>query len=1548
MFKSNNSVSAKNKKYTQSIEKVLLSFESLEEWADYIAFLSRLQKVITTYIDLESFFVPEAQQVSYRLSLCLSSTLPNGVHQKALNIYELIIDKLSIDQINVEINIWLPGLLPLFSYSSISLKPQQISLFQSLIINKLNSDSLSRLTKPIILSLLSGLEDENSEIFQDVLNLLNAFKIKLNNDSKLWQCMFLCVISNPERRVGALQWCDRYLPQFTNTKEDWLSKEAELCLKPEAGLLIRMFAIAIKDSDTLITRGFLDLLLTRLPLDSKIFDSTISPKDKQLLIMSCCYVLGKDMSLNRRVWNYFLGPETENLRQEYFRNNALELLSKGLIELISSSSTEHKLRALDISFYLVMDKWEINQELTSKLFSPYLNVCYQEAGLTKNSLRFFEEVESSYVWKEIINIILNDEYEKLDFVFKNFNLSEDEKSGFFALMGIACLLSEDLDERKLETVDSLFTLIPKKSLPSTRLDQSLSKIDIVDSWKNSEYYKEEELVSYIMTTLMSVYSSHFDMVHGTKIGTLLIKFFDVIESSEIKSECTSLLLHNWTDQPKSSIPISLDRLKIFNHVSKYVNDQDKDRFLNHSLTNLWASVISPSSTNFQPEVVKCLFDLRFTFPIHKLTGAILELFVDLSVNQKITAFETIWNYSSNLEEANQVLERQFQLIMDDVGDEDGNNDLVNESVSTLVTRLVDDNFSRLVNLVLSPMINNGFETSSPLENISDLNFHIYCLDILIRLLSLGGKPFKNHLANVQFSQKENMSYKVYLITVLNQSLKAHTNNELLDKSIYLSLRLYSKLITGYEKNFSHLFNELLDDSINYINLQLNISSAESTIAEYFQTILHFLQFGSKSYLLHVKEQEKEPVIIKLIHLGIEKCDSPLLLEKCMALMRKSVHVFGESVFSILLALNDSLILKINNLFDKLIRLDDTENIESSLFVLFDGLESLLTITHGHLVRPHMKDKLDKSVPDQGFLNNVMQGVFQIESPSARTNEQDKLYSTLIAFHDAAKVSFKVWNWADSKGATERSLKHVAFNLKLKSRKILQTLIDLERQETVNSIVTSDLSTALKLLSILDGGRSQLTLPYLFNYIKFKCNSMVNDNYRSYIESDVDVTKLSTFLLAFYEFMDLDIILDVWSQTIEFLETIYSNASQFESILPDILRLCKILAVKTNRVKNIKNKNALGDSFTRLFSQYLDTHSEAKEEEVVKVILEFISSFDDIYHDLDKTATAINLCITFIKKNNLKLESISELLLAIGETHITRNWKSITNDYFNDSDFFVKCNNSNWRKIISLWITNDRSKFDEKVSKLLPTSTTSPGALFSWNESSEIEIKVNNLKRVSFLILVQPKDYFVNNLKDIFEKIDGLLDSKNCPTSIRIEITTLIRAIVLKVSDVHLLPHWPMINHELLTIFEKILNYKSPKELQSIPQDYLRLILFGSKLLDELLLIGPDEFNLNSWLFVNIDNFENKQDSISIIDKISLNYDFTFLKNEAFKLNNGGDGFTKDDESKEPLLKGIKEINSITQLRLFFDSLSMIQYERTYSLLPVNHETCIDDIFNDLQ
>lgn len=1638
----------KNKKYEQLVGKTLALFESLEEWADYIAFLSKLQKVLQSFTnsdeqegDEQLFFVPHAKEVSYRLALCLSPTLPNGVHQKTLNIYEFILENLNPQQLNLDVSIWLPGLLPLFSYSSIQIKPQQIKILKSLIVDKLTRATLANLIKPLVLWFLSGMEDTNSEVFNDVHSLMVAFKSKLQDDSHFWHCIFLCIINTPERRIGALHWCERNLPEFTNTKDEQgnplYSQEAQLCMKPEAGLLVRAFAIVIGSSslsDILVTRGFFDLLLSRVPLDSSIFDNKVTPKDKDLLIMSCCKItLNKDVSLNRRVLNYFLGPDIESdseTRRKYFKQNAKDSLSRGLVKLGTSESKKDQFDALKMSFYLIMDKWEINYELTPELFSPFLYHCFakrHDEEIMKTAMNFFDETESTYIWNEVFKLIVLNEssnYDVFEFIIKHFHLNEDENVDKFASLVLSCLLADvEITNQKLELIEIMFGYIQKEKLDDISKGTQLSRPQLFESitkWTKQEInhdldslpFSLHELSPYIFKQLETLYlnnSSNFTL--GTRIGNLLIQLFDAVESDDVKQNISEKLVSQWlkdtsTQLNTKDISVALSQVNMLNHLSKFISVLQKEKCLKYILTSLWQAVVSSNPANFQVEAVKSIFELKFTFSMNKIEAGILELFLKLPITKQVSAFETLYIHTAGINEAENVLSRLFQLILDKSGSNEGQQ---SEVVLDLIHGLISNNKpQRILNLCFNPLtkygvMENGHFKFKPGD---DCDQYAYDLKQVWSLLNFDLKSIRHHVSSDQFvvpdvtNEHEHslqISYKRYLILLLKENLGLISIADAFKYSqdeyrviADLSLNIYMKLITGNEKTFEMLFDELLIDAFNHISAHDKNIVSESTIGNFLQCIFHFLDQASgsnaKLNLLHVHEQDKGPVLVNLIQVGVTQCQSPNLLEKYMNLIIKAAYLFGDSIFSILLTLTETIVLKVNSLFDRFINWENftsNEKFDDSMIILFDGLENFLTVCHGYLMHSNAKvqiqSQMNKDSTNNGFLNSVMLGVFQIESPSTKDTEQNKHYSTLIAFHDATKVSFKIWDWADSKTNipdnvttySDRSLTFISYKLKFRTKTFLDLLIELERQEIVNTLITShiQLSSVLKVLNILDNGRSQVTLPYLFNYIKMKFNpqSFLDTN-KTYVESSVDTNELSNFIVAFYDFMDSDTIFDTWNQTLEFLEIITSQISHFEAIVPGALQICKVMSIKTNNSRNrdyLKNKKLLSDSFTKLFNQYINHHSFTKlkaidaddgviyDQQFIDTLRELIPVLDEIYRDSEKTNQTVgfiinNAIVTQSKKKQPHLnDTLLQLLLLIGQHYPVRIWKSTVTDLFNDGNFFTTstCSNPKWMEIVHIWIENDKDKFDDKIAKLAPSSTNSPaGTLFNWNEDSEIEAKINILKQLTYITLVQPHDYFANYINLIFDKVNQLLSLSTCPTLIRIEISTLLRAIVLKISDIHLTSHWALIIHELQLVFNSISHPpKSTKELTSIPADSLQLILFASKLLDELLIINPDGFNLSSWLFISVD-FENRTTQTNlVIDCISYNNDFTFLKNDAIKLNHGD----LMDDHLSPLLDGVRQISLITQLRLFFDSLSMIHYERTYSLKPVNYSACQGDIIHDL-
>lgn len=179
--------------------------------------------------------------------------------------------------------------------------------------------------KSVILALLPGLEDETSEDFDRTLKILEKFKVVIRppncrdltstdstGDDFFWQCFFLATITGQSRRPGALAYLIRRLPRLGHpvtqevnpnkaqeTEADVLSSElSNLVTSPEPGLLLRCFAAGLGDEQLLIQRGFLDLLVTHLPLHSKVLQKRVKSDDLELLLRAAaCVVIRRDMSL---------------------------------------------------------------------------------------------------------------------------------------------------------------------------------------------------------------------------------------------------------------------------------------------------------------------------------------------------------------------------------------------------------------------------------------------------------------------------------------------------------------------------------------------------------------------------------------------------------------------------------------------------------------------------------------------------------------------------------------------------------------------------------------------------------------------------------------------------------------------------------------------------------------------------------------------------------------------------------------------------------------------------------------------------------------------------------------------------------------------------------------------------------------------------------------------------------------------------------------------------------------------------------------------------
>ncbi|KAI0361079.1 hypothetical protein OH77DRAFT_1391372 [Trametes cingulata] len=396
----------KYKKYTQQVEKCLNSFESVHEWADFIAFLKQLLKTLQSYQQFKE--IPRKLVVAKRLSQCLNPALPNGVHQRALDVYSHIFAVLGSEGLQRDLALWSSGLFPFFEYASTAVKPTVLNLFDTHYLPL--QAGLRPVMKSFILALLPGLEEETGEYFDKVLALLDRLAGTISQ-SFFFQNIWLVMLTTPPARGTALTYLSRRLPPF-KAEEDITPIVGD-----DIGLMIRAFSAALEDDDLLVRRAALDILLQSLRIDGVAVKKAQADDRAILMRAATSVVLRRDLALNRRLYMWLLGPaETTQAQVEYYKTHSLELLRSTLKDEMSSPSQEYSQSRPFKVFISLLDKYEIGLPLTEVLVYDAFKSLRKllesgpDAGddLSMTGSTLYEAVEQRALWSRLLSAVLAD------------------------------------------------------------------------------------------------------------------------------------------------------------------------------------------------------------------------------------------------------------------------------------------------------------------------------------------------------------------------------------------------------------------------------------------------------------------------------------------------------------------------------------------------------------------------------------------------------------------------------------------------------------------------------------------------------------------------------------------------------------------------------------------------------------------------------------------------------------------------------------------------------------------------------------------------------------------------------------------------------------------------------------------------------------------------------------------------------------------------------------------------------------------------------------
>lgn len=312
----------------------------------------------------------------------------------------------------------------------------------------------------------------------------------------------------------------------------------------------------------------------------------------------------------------------------------------------------------------------------------------------------------------------------------------------------------------------------------------------------------------------------------------------------------------------------------------------------------------------------------------------------------------------------------------------------------------------------------------------------------------------------------------------------------------------------------------------------------------------------------------------------------------------------------------------------------------------------------------------------------------------------------------------------------------------------------------------------------------------------------------------------------------------------------------------------------------------------------------------------------------------------------------------------KTWKKDIGDSFNDNRFFgmnLDLVKDGWLPLLKQWVLTDKERMPEIVARI--SAPTTAGIVFGVGATSarlEADRKTQlNLRRIATLVLAAADDGFVAELPTIFDKVVELLSSTSIssPSSTtRADVYMVIRALALKTSPIHLAMTWPVVNGEIHAAISSVV---APDHSAASDMYLNSGILQACKLLDLLICVAPDDFQLHEWLFIT-DTIEavyrsSTYQPIALADELSeelgsfSTHGALQTDTEAHVAASGphrrpllGPGGINDDVSLERKDELVAKI-----LRPFFGQLSIYAFESTYAMGALDREACIEGLLKDL-
>ncbi|WVW80007.1 hypothetical protein I302_101980 [Kwoniella bestiolae CBS 10118] len=1481
---------AKYKKFAQLVDKSLQAFESVNEWADFISFLSRLLKTLHSpsppYPE-----IPRKLIVSKRLAQCLNPALPAGVHQRALDVYAYIFSIIGVEGLKRDLLIWSSGLFPFFQYATTSVRPILINIYETYYL-PLGSD-LRPATKALILAFLPGMEEETGDFFDKILSLLDKVSGAVTASFFL-KTIFLILISSPTSRLSALNYLSRRL------------------LKPpeqgdcDVGLMIRGVSAALGDENVLVRRNGLDLLLRILRLDEPLFKDADHKDQETLMRAASGVLLQKELSLSRRVYTWLLGPgEGPEEQIVHFQKHGLELLSTTLLRDMQTLGTAmdgaDAQRPFKI-FLSFLDKWEVGSALSESLAIPALraikNATSSSTGVLPEevigtALAVYEAIEPIILWKLLYASV-----------------------------------RAELDARDSDSN----TLTDDASREAFRLAVQMLHIISPDTFsKASSAATETETESTSVSDLLYSTDSRPHLAHE-KISTDILPRI-ALTSFDI---CQHALTNHW-NEPESLLDATSIASTLLDYEAPTLALVDGERWLS-SLVQALAKLfryLRPDAAQYHIRAVELLWEYNQMAELHTLENVIARRMTAVPLNSAgFDAFGILWRLTDSISTlfkfGGQGLSKACHSTE------------IRQSIHPTLIQRVDaafPNATSYLEVLVSLLIRYiNTEASPSIRKVTCLIVRVQssAAELLQTIVSRGDVS-QHQLVNLKISlvanlssaiQQKRMTLQSKLLHLLHSAISASSTSKSLNHRRSPSLTERPPLDAEFEVNVVKLIIEAVLSTGNLPVLQHWIDFVLMTLPQLSTARNGLLQALSECFAQQLRYLS--------IHI-----DSVYI--------RSDASVKDEKLF-----VTDAEVVMILNALERvLVILTSGPGVKhDDMSRQGDGEKGLLGLMSGvFTVEAPADDPLKAEYPR--YLDDAIHALLvswtitkPTSSPSAASSSKVQTYEKIRSrVNKVLEKTFKsqplgvitscIHVWAtNSSEITDSAIFDCVDVLTPSAERLVEIVCQAVSGKSGRT--SSEFRADPAYLAFLEAYISRLEAPIavqvwttLFTFSKDFIGSIGSSSARTQLFLVFKcLTALALTVSKTSALEDRRLRRDLQDTYAKILDLVVTNSAKISEA-----GLWSRMTSGTASPGDIDKVDA---------------------EQGLEQIYDFLSvsvipNLRALLVDADRVNAACSgVMVTIVtpafKKQQVEKSTIRLLMEITKIPSAHKTWRAQIADVFNDSRFFRQKSEDDigyWKTLICGLMDSDKERFTDLLGKITSASSAN---IFS-NRDQEMLVKSLNLRRLSFILLAAENNHYLVQLPAIQEKLVEMLRSSQLSPRVHSEVYLCLRVLMIRISPQHLTNFWPVILTELLRIFE--LTMDDPPEDGS---EELQLVLAACKFLDLLLVIQSEDFQVHQWMFIT-DTTDAIYPAEGCSPEALMDCLSNILADGQRGSDHSNDQILLSEQNesapRKPSLSSVTTLNSIYQLQPFFSRASIDTFEGVFGGMGVDWEAVEEGLSREI-